>query len=146
MAQLQKERSDLAFQDFELSGALMRLQLLRPGNGLPGEETQGYLTQASYLASFPDKCPALSSLLLPPTEKDLNHLLFLSSHSTDLSRQDAPALAGRAPQDTARQRIADLLKNVKVERLKTKNPFWQLPSGLFPSGAVFEGIAHDEDA
>jgi lipoprotein-releasing system permease protein len=145
LSHLQKERSDLVFQDFELSGALMRLQLLRPGNGLPGEETQGYLTQASYLASFPDKCPALTSLLLPPTEKDLNHLLFLSSHSTDLSRQDAPALAGRVSQDIARGRIAGLLKNVKIQRLKTKNAFWQLPAGLFPSGAVFEGIAHTRD-
>ena len=145
LSQLQQKRSDLVFQDFELSGALMRLQLLRPGNGLPGEETQGYLTQASYLASFPDKCPALSSLLLPPTEKDLNHLLYLSSHATDLSRQDAPVLAGKIPHETSRQRITGLLHNVKIERLKTKNAFWQLPSELFPSGAVFEGIVHTRD-
>lgn len=145
LLQLQEKRKDIVFQDFELSGALMRLQLLRPGNGLPGEETQGYLTQASYLASFPDKCPRLSSLLLPPTEKDLNHLFFLSSHATDLSRQDAPSLAGRVPKEVAHQRISALLQNMQIERLKTRNVFWQLPSALFPSGAVLEGIAYFRD-
>ncbi len=145
LSQVRKDRADLIYQDFELSGALMRLQLLRPGNGLPGEETQGYLTQASYLASFPDRCPRLSSLLLPATEKDLNHLLFLASHTTDYSRQDTPALAGRVNAKTAQNRIVDLFKNVKIKRLKTKNSFWQLPSEWVPSGAVFEGISYSRN-
>jgi lipoprotein-releasing system permease protein len=145
LSQIRKERTDLVYQDFELSGALMRLQLLRPGNGLPGEETQGYLTQASYLASFPDRCPRLSSLLLPPTEKDLNHLLFLASHTTDCSRQDTHALAGRVSGKTKQNRIVDLFKSVKIKRLKTKNSFWQLPSEWVPSGEVFEGIAYSRN-
>lgn len=142
ISQLKKSHSDLIFQDFEISGALMRLQLLRPGNGLPGSENQGYLTQVSYLASIPDKCPGLSSLLLPPTENDLNHLIYLASHSIDLSRQDSPALARKAPEEITKNRIRSLLDSVRVKQLKPRNSFWQLPSSLLPLNKIFEGLVY----
>lgn len=136
---MQHKHRDLVFQDFELSGALMRLQLLRPESGSPGNDSQGYLTQVSYLASMPDKCPGLSSLLIPPSEKDLNHLLYLASHSLDLSRQDSPALTHKTSRETAEARIRTLLGSVNVKQLKSRLPYWQLPSSLFPQGKVFEG-------
>jgi lipoprotein-releasing system permease protein len=142
LSRLKKLNSDFAFQDFELSGALLRLQLLRPGNGMPGADSQGYLTQVSYLASLPDQCPGLSSLLLPPTEKDLNHLLYLASHSTELSRQDSPALTLKAPKETARNRIHELLQNVNIKQLKPRTSFWQLPSSLLPQNKAFDGVVH----
>ncbi|MGC1877920.1 MAG: FtsX-like permease family protein [Rhabdochlamydiaceae bacterium] len=145
LSDLQKNRSEVVFQDFELSGALLRLQLLRPGHGIPGSESQGYLTQVSYLASLPDKCPELSSLLLPPTEKDLNHLLYLASHSTELSRQDSPALTLKTSTQTAQGRICSLLQQVKIKQLKTPTPFWQLPPSLLPLNKTFEGIVHDRN-
>jgi lipoprotein-releasing system permease protein len=135
-------RSDIVFQDFELSGALMRLQLLRPGNGMPGNENQGYLTQVSYLASLPDQCPELSTLLLPPREKDLNHLIYLASHATELSRQDSPALTMKAPKETARGRIQELLEHAKIKELKPRMPFWQIPATFLPLNQVFEGVVH----
>ena len=76
------------FQEFELGGALLRLQLLRPeGMG----NRQNYLTQASYLATLPDKSPRFASLLIPPSEKDFSHLAYLSQHTMENVRQDAPA-------------------------------------------------------
>ncbi len=140
---MKKSHSDLVFQDFELSGALLRLQLLRPGNGMPGTETQGYLTQVSYLASLPDQCPRLSSLLLPPREKDLNHLLYLASHSTELSRQDSPAFTLKTSRETAQNRIHALLQHVTIKQLKPSYSFWQVPSSFLPLTQVFEGIVHD---
>ncbi len=142
LAQLKKTRPDLVYQDFELSGALMRLQLLRPGSGMRGDEAQGYLTQVSYLASLPDQCPGLSSILLPPTEKDLNHLLYLAGQSTDLSRQDSPMLTLKADKEMSQGRIQRILQNVTVEQLKPRYPFWQIPYTLLPHNRVFEGQAH----
>lgn len=139
---LQNKHPDLVFQDFELSGALMRLQLLRPESSAPGNDNQGYLTQVSYLASMPDKCPGLASLLIPPSEKDLNHLLYLASHSLDLSRLDSPALTQKTSRETAEARIKDLLASVKVKQLKSRQPYWQLPSSLFPQDKVFEGTVY----
>lgn len=142
LSTLKQTRSDLTYQDFELSGALMRLQLLRQSNGFNGEANQGYLTQVSYIASLPDQCPDLSSLLLPPTEKDLNHLFYLASHSTDLSRQDSPMLTLKADKTTVQKRIRELLGNVKIEQLKPRHTLWQIPIALFPENQVFEGKAH----
>lgn len=146
LASLKQSQPDVAYQDFELSGALMRLQLLRPGNGAQREETQGYLTQVSYLASLPDQCPALPSLLLPPTPKDLNHLLYLADHSTDLSRQDSPMLTLKADNRMAKDRIERILTNVKVQGLKPRYPFWQIPLSLLPQKQILEGQAHFRNA
>jgi lipoprotein-releasing system permease protein len=146
LSQLKKSHADLVFQDFELSGALMRLQLLRPGDrGMPGEENQGYLTQVSYLASLPDRCPGLSSLLLPPTEKDLNHLLYLASHSTEMSRQDSPALTFKAPKETAQNRVHNLLQLIKIKQFKPRTRLWQLPPSLLPEPQVLEGVVHSRN-
>jgi lipoprotein-releasing system permease protein len=145
LSDIKQSHSDLVFQDFELSGALLRLQLLRPGNGIPGTETQGYLTQVSYLTSLPDQCPRLSSLLLPPREKDLNHLLYLALHSTELSRQDSPALTLKAPKETAQNRIQTLLQHVNIKQLKPHHSFWQVPSSFLPLNQAFEGIVYERN-
>lgn len=138
---LKEKRKDLAFQDFEMSGALMRLQLLRPNPGPRTEETQGYLTQVSYLASFPDQCPTLNSLLLPPSEKDLNHMIYLASHATDLSRQDSPALALKAPKEAVERRLSELLRHATIQQVKTRYSFWQLPFALLPEKKPLTGFA-----
>jgi lipoprotein-releasing system permease protein len=145
LSDIKKSHSDLVFQDFELSGALLRLQLLRPGHEMPDTGSQGYLTQVSYLASLPDKCPGLSSLLLPPREKDLNHLLYLALHSTELSRQDSPALILKAPKEIAQNRIHAFLEHVKIKQLKPYHSFWQLPPSFLPLNQTFEGIVHDRN-
>ncbi len=142
---MKQTHRDLVFQDFELSGALMRLQLLRPGNTIPGNEAQGYLTQVSYLASLPDQCPGLPSLLLPPRAKDINHLFYLASHATEGSRQDSPALTLKAPKEAAKQRIHELLGQIKIEQLKPRTSYWQLPASFLPPQQVFEGIAHERN-
>jgi len=79
--QLQKKRKDIAFQDFELSGALLRLQL-----GKQKHENPSFLTQVSYLSSFSDQSPYLHSLILPPTPKDIDHLSHLSQRDFSLER------------------------------------------------------------
>ena len=142
LGQLKHSRKDLVTQDFEISGALMRLQLLRPANDVRMEDNQGYLTQVSYLASFPERCPGLAGLLLPPTEKDLNHLLYLASHSTELSRQDAPVLAQKAEKGTSQERVESLLKHVHLQQLEPSYSFWQIPLSFLPESAIFEGKAH----
>lgn len=73
----------LTFQDFEMSGAMLRLQLTRPSPS--GGESHSFLTQASYLASFPDQNPFLRDLILPPQPQDLSHLHLLADAKNELS-------------------------------------------------------------
>lgn len=141
LSKLKQSRRDLVYQDFEISGALMRLQMLRPGIGIGNEKSQSYLTQVSYLASFPDHCPGLHSLLLPPREQDLNHLINLSAHSTELSRQDSPALTQKTDQETAQKRIKKLLSQVVIKELKPNYPLWQFPFSLLPENQILKAAA-----
>src|SRR5581483_1494340 len=142
LSDLKQMRPDLAYQDFELSGALMRLQLLRPSNSHHQESRQAYLTQVSYIASLPSTCPGLSNLLLEPSEKDLNNLIYLSNHSTDLSRQDSPMLTLKADRAVAQERIQELLQHAHIKRVKPRYPLWQIPVAFLPENQPLEGIAH----
>jgi lipoprotein-releasing system permease protein len=67
--QILKEMN-VPFQDFEMTGAMLRLQLTRG-------ESHSFLTQASYLTSFPDRNPHLKKLTLPPVDNDVAELHFL---------------------------------------------------------------------
>lgn len=78
--QLKQNHIDLRFQEFEIGGALLRLQLLRPASSNPSRQEPNYLTQVSYLATFPDACPTLDSFILPPQEQDIAHLHYLINH------------------------------------------------------------------
>lgn len=61
--QVQKEVPSLHFQDYEISGALMRLTL---------KNTASTLSQMSYLLSLPDQNPRLHALFIPPAEGPLD--------------------------------------------------------------------------
>ena len=56
LSELQKEIPHLKFQDYEISGALMRLSL---------QQSNAYLSQMTYLLSIPDENPNFPSLLVP---------------------------------------------------------------------------------
>lgn len=80
LASLNSNRK-ITYQDFELSGAMLRLQMIREKpNGLA---TQSYLTQASYLSSFPEKNPSLDTLIAPLKADELN-LLFSQLQASEL--------------------------------------------------------------
>lgn len=64
----------LTFQDVEMSGALLRLDLLRQDRSV---EMQSQLTNVSYLASIPDKNPFLPELIVSPTPEDQSNVNFL---------------------------------------------------------------------
>ncbi len=105
----------IVFQDYELSGAMMKLQLARPESGLitqRGSDVQTHLTQASYLSSFSDRSPYLLSLLSPLKTQDLNHLFYLSNASP--------------------QKLQALLDNIRLDEVKTTQDHWRLPMSLLP--------------
>lgn len=115
----------LTFQDYEISGALMRLQLVRPQSQLitsRGDLVQSNLTQVSYIASFADKSPYMGTLLSKPTAQDLNNLFYLANLRT-LS-------------------LPRLLEQVKITALKTSMSNWKLPPALLPENKIFKASAY----
>lgn len=80
---LLKEIPDIAFQDYEVGGALMRLQLKNAGSTL---------SQMSYLLSIPDQNPKLRSLFISDSpldfETEQKHLPFAHFVSGKLALPD----------------------------------------------------------
>ncbi|MES2272726.1 MAG: FtsX-like permease family protein [Chlamydiota bacterium] len=72
LASLQKEFPDVAFQDYEIGGALLRLKINSKAGGGPS-----YLSQMSYLLSLTEENPHLRSLLVDPSLSEINQLLSL---------------------------------------------------------------------
>jgi lipoprotein-releasing system permease protein len=75
----------ITHQDYEISGALMKLNLRRKEKSdfsLVTEERQSFLSQMTYLESLNDKNPSLSSLLLPPTKNDIENVLQIIEQSS----------------------------------------------------------------
>ena len=114
LEELQPRFQNFSYQDVQMSGALLRLDLIR--GDLSGMEMKSQLTHVSYLASFPGKNPSLSDLLVPPSVDDLNHLLFLEKSA---------------------EGTHSLLSNVEIHKVKPKNDLWSLPLELLPEKTPF---------
>jgi lipoprotein-releasing system permease protein len=136
---MRPKHSSFSFQDYEISGALMRLQLLRENKSSPHQDgQQSFLTQVSYLASIPDRSPSFDSMLLAPTEKDLNHLFYLASHTTELSREDAPSLHFAASSEKTNRRLKALLESTRIREVESSHPFFKLSYDLIAENTPFQ--------
>lgn len=110
-----KKRNDLIFDDFELSGALMKLDLFRTmksENLYLDEERISSLSQMSYILSLAGKNPNLSSLNVEITPNDLNNLL------TYIERTNNDA------KDTVDRNVLHrFFDNVKIDKLISQKGF-----------------------
>lgn len=103
----------LTYQDVELSGALLRLDLFRKDLSSPmPADIKSQLTNVSFLASFAEKNPSMKNLILPPNENDLNQLLQFG-----------------------KEKLA--LPHAKIRELKTASELWNIPSSLLEEGKSY---------
>jgi lipoprotein-releasing system permease protein len=99
---LKTNHADISFQDYEMSGGLLRLELVRPS--VSGERTRSYLSQVAYFSSLANQNPFLSDLILAPSLRDTSHAEFITSTFGDATKgegvylpkslQDGGALLG----------------------------------------------------
>lgn len=101
LQEIKKKNSNITYQDFEMSGAFLRL-FLNQESTANTSLSSSFLSQMSYLISFQEKNPHLKDLIAPITVEDLNHLLRTSEHSN---------------------RLANFLEHVDIERVKTRRKF-----------------------
>jgi ABC-type lipoprotein release transport system permease subunit len=76
---IQREHLLESAEDYEVSGALMRLELIRPKS----RNFQSFLTQATYVTNVSESTKRLEPLILPPKSSDIENLIYLSSLSKD---------------------------------------------------------------
>ncbi len=128
--EMMKEKDpSLIASDYEMSGALMKLNLLRPVNPTydpRAEKIQTHLTQVAYITSFTENSPHLHALIEPPSMQDLNHLLFLNPLSSE-------------------KILEKVLANIEIQRMKSVESTFILPHAFFPENEVFNALVILED-
>lgn len=141
--QLKKTRKDLVAEDYEVTGALLKLRLLRPvSNYHSRDDKQSFLTQMSYIASFSEKNPTLPTLLLPPTKEDLNHLLYLTSFSTEDPSLDRPQYSQKINSSLFQERLRTLLDNIDIKKMKSTSHHFELSPDYFSEGTEVQVVVY----
>lgn len=129
------KKRGLAYQEYEVGGAMLRLQMIRSSQNMapgmaPGQERQSFLTQVSYVSSLSDRNPHLRDLLNEPSADDVQNLFQLSVYDLQNAKENS-AVPG-VSEKTLRDRIAALFNQFSVEKLSTGDGRWQLPRNLLP--------------
>ena len=133
LSQLKMKRPDVAFQDYEVTGALMRLELIRPRSGqitLKGDRQESVLSQVSYLATAADQSPYLSSLIQAPSNDHLNNFFYLANQSADFN-----------------EKVSSLFDHVSISKMQPSRGLLRLPHSFFKDGAEVKahGFIHNEE-
>jgi lipoprotein-releasing system permease protein len=118
----------LAFQDYEIGGAMVRLQMLRNPSRDSRDLQQNILTQVTYVATLAQKNPHLGELMIPPSPADVEHMLLMSSidiHDESDSIENLSA-------DIASGNLKQLLQTVQIDQVKSTS-YWAIPHRFFPS-------------
>jgi len=140
LEEVKSENPSLTYNDFELSGALMRLALNRP-TSIPGSNHASFLSQMSYLFSFPEKNPTLDHLLLTPSADDLNNILFQMNKSHTEWQKDSPESLYSYNQGSSPEKSASFWDHVELKEVLFKA---RVPLSFLPSKEV-SAYAHIQD-
>ncbi len=123
-----KKELSLAYQDYEISGAFLRLATVRQDPLLFTERTS-FLSQMTYLLSFTGENPSLKELLLKPSVADINNLIRQMKVSGEEMKKDLPS----HPFDTDEKELSAVFENIELKKVKTE-PGYILASALLPNG------------
>ncbi len=118
----------LSFQDYEIGGAMVRLQMLRSSSGDPKDLQQNILTQVTYVASLAQNNPKLNELMIPPSPADVEHMILMNS----LNFQEENESVERLSSEIYSENLKQLLKTVHIDQLKSTS-YWSIPRHFFPS-------------
>lgn len=129
LAKSSLDEVSLPYQDYEISGAFLRLATVRQDPLLFTERTS-FLSQMTYLLSFTGENPSLKELLLKPTVSDINNLIRQMKVSGEAMKQDLPSqLFDRDDRD-----LTAVFENIEIKKVKS-GPGYVLSRGFLPTGS-----------
>lgn len=135
---------DLVAQDYEITGALMKLRLIRPislVSGSIGDDKQSFLTQMSYIASFSEKSPFFHELIIPPSAEDVAHLFYLSSLSADDATLDLPKSTTHSKPFLLQKKLQGLFTNLKGFTAVPSTPHFKISENYLKEGTTLQATA-----
>lgn len=123
LQKMQTKHAGFFFQDYEMSGAMLKVQMLRKGS-------MHFLTQVSYLSTPPKQTKLLSSLLVSPSKEDINHLFFLAGYQMEGELSDEAPRAVLSTEEFHKE-MDQLLSWVKITSVSSS----YLPISAIPDGS-----------
>lgn len=122
---LRRQFPGLYFQEYEISGASLRLEIIKKGDvNEPASHT--YLNQVAYVTNLADKSPYQGGLILTPNREDIQNLL---EQSLRVEKKD-PLFSQE-----------NLLKEIQLKRVSTKASSWHLDPSFLKEGFHATAIA-----
>lgn len=124
------------YEDYEMTIANMRLNLLRQNSYAHlslGWDSQSFLTQLSYLSSYPSQNPQFNRTISSPTAEDLTNLLALLTLSCDTTQEDQPNISNPLPKEIFQERLHTFFHYATITHLKTPSEGWLFPKEFYPS-------------
>jgi lipoprotein-releasing system permease protein len=125
---------NIPYQDFEVSGALMRLSLYRTNennSSFYNDEKLSFISQMSYLISHTGKNPNFSALAFAPDVNDLNNLASRLDKSSDSILQETPSLiSNNIPSNESKSYLHRFFDNVDIKKMITEKGF-NIPLSFF---------------
>ncbi|MEX0961540.1 MAG: FtsX-like permease family protein [Simkaniaceae bacterium] len=129
-------------QDYEITGALLRLKMIRPELGSPLEEKQRYLTQVSYLSTFPSNSHKIQNLIEPPSLTDINHLFALTETSFATLTEEGASPTTRTNKEIFQKRLMRLIPYVELKRVTPSHDRWRFAKELLSCNHLLTVQAH----
>jgi lipoprotein-releasing system permease protein len=131
---------DLQYQDYEISGALLRIILSRQDSNTLREGKLSQLTQMSYLTTINENNPKLKSLILTPTIKDLNHLIYQIDKSSNAVQKDFVTSTSHVNNSLFKTRLKAFFDNIKINSILVDEN-WEMDISLLPNNATLDAYA-----
>lgn len=128
----------LRVHDYELALSQMRLRQLRHAQSWSVPETEGFLTQVSYLYSLDPENAHLTRILLPPNAQDLSNILFLLPYHPVNAQEDSPSQEKALSTKLFQDKLQQFFDHVAITQLQMSGP---LSYALFPKDKPLIAVA-----
>ncbi|NGX56095.1 MAG: Lipoprotein-releasing system transmembrane protein LolE [Candidatus Anoxychlamydiales bacterium] len=125
LSKIKKEKA-ISFQDFEVSSAMLRLNLDRISidpNTLNKEEKLSFLTQMSYVLSLCDDNPKLKSIILPLNSQDIFQLAYKANRSFENAITDQTSFLTYIDKNSFSKNLTSIFENIKIKKIKILNNY-----------------------
>lgn len=129
--------------DFQVTLANARFRLLRSFNDCnlgQNADSQSFLTQIAYLASFEPQNNRLQKTLLPISPQDITNIFSLLSSSAKNIQQDQPEKDMVLTGPIFRKRLDDFLNYVDITHLKTGKEGYRFPRKYLSYTGQIKGL------
>lgn len=132
-------------KEYEMTFSNIRLRLLRKGLGDQGNksqveysQSQSFISQSAYLATFDPSNPHLEQAVLPVSNRDVENVLNMLTVASDNIQEENPDTIIRLNKQLAQNELKKFFTLADVKTLQTPKQGWRIPKELYSANCKLE--------